>query len=458
MSSDPLAVPHDRDRHFAMQALSVFATKVLVLASGLLASVVIARALGPTGLGTYTAVFAVVTLVLTLADLGIRQATTYLMGGRTYDDETIIGNVLALLLIASVLATTIVAFVFWVGPARSHGAAVLVPALASIPLLLTIAFTKGAALAKGWIRRVNLADVWQKAGFLVALVLLLLVFDAGVPGATLAHAIGAGIAAVMSLFWLRQVGPLRPRFDRPVVARLLHLGIVYAVVLFALNLNYRIDIVLIEALLGPREVGYYAVGVRFAELVWQVPAALGVVLFSASARASSSHEAIERAVAVLRTTLPLVVAACIAIAVVAPWLIPGVFGVSFEASTASTRLLMPGVATAVVFKLLYADVAGRGQPAAGLWVFLPMAAANVVLNLMLIPTFGIEGAALATSITYVLGALAFAAQYGRREGVSFRDLFVPRRSDLSVFRRRRRHARSGSADDSANGRAAEGEA
>jgi O-antigen/teichoic acid export membrane protein len=458
MNAEPATVPKDGDRRFAMQALSVLATKVLMLASGLLASIVIARALGPTGLGTYTAVFAVVTLVLTLADLGIRQATTYLMGGRTYDDETIVGNVLALLLVASVLATTIVAIVFWVGPARAHGAAVLVPALASIPLLLTIAFTKGAALAKGWIRRVNLADVWQKGGFLAALVLLLLVLDAGIAGATLAHALGAGMAAVLSLFWLQQVAPLRPRFDRPVVARLLRLGIVYAVVLFALNLNYRIDIVLIEALLGPREVGFYAVGVRFAELVWQLPAALGVVLFSASARASGSHEAVERTISVLRTTLPLVVAACLAIAIVAPWLIPGVFGAAFEASIASTRLLMPGVATAVVFKLLYADVAGRGRPAAGLWVFVPMAAANVVLNLVLIPRSGIEGAALATSITYVLGAVAFATQYGRREGVSVRDLFVPRRSDVALLGRRRPPDRSGSIDDSESGRTTKDEA
>ena len=424
------------DRRFALQAVSVLATKIVMLASGLLASVVLARALGPGALGVYTAVFALITVVLTLADLGIRQAVTYLMGGRRAPDATVVSNLLAFLVLGSVLATTLAAGILWMGPARAYGAGVLLPALASVPLLLAITYVKGVALAKGWIRRLNLVDLWQRAAFLILLTVFVLAAGMGVAGATLAYFVGAAVGAAFSWSWLRRVAPLRIAIDKDVARRLLGLGLTYAVVLFALNLNYRVDVLLIERLLSAEAVGLYAVGVRFAELVWQLPAAVGVVLFSASARAETGRAAVARTARVLRTTLPLVVIVCIGITAVAPWLLPALFGPVFTASVTATRLLMPGVVSAVVFKVLYADVAGRGRPTDGLWVFAPLAAANVVLNLMWIPTYGIEGAAVATTVTYLVGAVAFGWRYACREGIGARELLVARRSDLAVLLRR----------------------
>lgn len=430
------------DHRFYLQTLSVLISKAAVLASGVLATVILARTLGPSGLGIYTAIFAVITIVLTLADLGVRQAVAYTMGQSKFDDQTIIGNVISLVIMVSLLAVTVVTAILLTGPARAYGLAVLAPAIASVPLLLIISYVRGVALAKGWLRRFNLADLLQKVGFVLFLTIGLVVLRTDVGGATSAYLLAAFVAGVYSLRWLGRLAPLRPRLQGTVIKQLLGLGVVYAIVLFSLSLNYRIDILLIERMLTAEDVGLYAVGARFAELIWQLPAAVGVVLFSSSARSAEATPAVARTAATLRLTLPVVALLCVLIVATAGWLLPAVFGPVFAESVASTRLLMPGVVTAVVFKILYADMAGRGNPRVGFWVFVPLAAVNVALNLVWIPRFGIEGAAAATTLTYVLGAIGFSWRYIRLEGVTLDTLFVPRRRDVSWMVRHR--------DDDAN--------
>lgn len=421
-------------RRLARSSATVLATRLFMMLAGVAAAVIVARTLGPDGLGRYVAIVTVVMLVLNLADLGLRQAVAFTMGQRAFPDDAIVSTVLSLLLVTSAAGVALAAVVFLSGPARAYGPA-LIPALIAIPLLLTTAYARGVSLAHGWIGRFNYAGLIERAAIVALLLLFLVGLRLGLTGAMSAYAAGAAAAAIYSLLLLRRVARLRFGWDATVARRLVSLGAVYAVTLFVLNLNYRIDILLLERLAAAGDVGVYGVGVRLAELVWQIPAAIGVVLFSESAQSTDTAVAVERTTHVLRVSLPVTIVTCSALYLLAPPLIAIAFGADFAPSVGVVRWLLPGIAAAVIFKILNADLAGRGRPAHAFWVYSFVALLNVGLNLLWIPRFGVLGAAAASSASYLIGGLWFATSYARLHRIALGRVLLPRARDFAPLAR-----------------------
>jgi O-antigen/teichoic acid export membrane protein len=104
-------------------------------------------------------------------------------------------------------------------------------------------------------------------------------------------------------------------------------------------------------------------------------------------------------------SIALAVAAAGAVGVVAPWLIPAAFGEAFEASVLPLEILL----LSQIF-WGFGSAQGRSMYAAGwvegnFWTSLFAAAVSLVLNLLLIPRFGILGAAAANASTHALWAV-----------------------------------------------------
>ena len=217
---------------------------------------------------------------------------------------------------------------------------------------------------------------------------------------------------------------------------MLSLGVIYAIALFVINLNYKIDIVLLERLSSAAEIGQYTTGVTITELIWQLPTALGVVLFSRSANAKDSQAFTWKIAKLLRVTILISIAGAVALSVAAPILIPTVYGEAFLPSVRVLQILMPGVVTFTIFKVLNMDLAGKGRPEISLAVFSPAVLLNIALKLMWIPKYGDNGAALASTISYSLSAIVFLFVYARIVKIKITSLLKFQVSDwdfLSKF-------------------------
>jgi Na+-driven multidrug efflux pump len=60
---------------------------------------------------------------------------------------------------------------------------------------------------------------------------------------------------------------------------------------------------------------------------------------------------------------------------------------------------------------------------------------NVSLNLVLIPAYGITGAAMATAASYTLSALMLLVFFVRESGLAWHEAIFLRRSDLAMWKR-----------------------
>jgi O-antigen/teichoic acid export membrane protein len=98
-------------------------------------------------------------------------------------------------------------------------------------------------------------------------------------------------------------------------------------------------------------------------------------------------------------------------------------------------LLLPGVLSLAVGRLLSADLNGRGLPGSVARVNVAMALVNIALNLWWIPIWGAAGSAAATSISYGTAVILLGLRYRRVSGIGWRELLLLTRSERAELAR-----------------------
>lgn len=165
----------------------------------------------------------------------------------------------------------------------------------------------------------------------------------------------------------------------------------------------KIDLMLLTLLAAPELVGFYAVAAAFGAIIVTLASSAGqVVLRRVSA---GGHEA-------LRQVLPRALGVCLILAggaagvafVTASELVPLLFGSSFESSIEPMRILMPGAVALSVAAVLGNALRALGRPLAPVWAGLGGTLTTLVLLPILLPALDASGAAIASTVSYVVVA------------------------------------------------------
>jgi O-antigen/teichoic acid export membrane protein len=399
-------------RRLLLDIGGTFGTRALVLPFNLLSGILIARLLQPEGKGLFTTVATIADLVVDIATLGVFRATTYYVARSASDRQTDRQTRAASLWLS-----------LWLGLGSTLllvGAAVLAPRWAPElpPLALLLAAPMGlaamlrslfSATLRGEHRpnHVNVVTLAFSALLLTALALLgltgLLSLELAVLGRTCATALAGLLALLMVL--RGPVGVPWPRADWPVARALLAFGVPAAVAMFLETLHYRIDVLLIQAFLESRDVGYYSIATNAGELLWLLPSAVGLVLFprvAATRRRDGATETTRLACWTLGLTAP----AALSLGAVAELVIVPVYGAAYLPSFQPLRLLLPGLVVMSAAIVLTSSLLGQGRLRGLVVVNACSIVTNAALNVLLLPRFGLNGAAVASSLSYALTAFA----------------------------------------------------
>ena len=193
----------------------------------------------------------------------------------------------------------------------------------------------------------------------------------------------------------------------------------------------RGDVFLVGHFLGVAGVGIYSVAVTLSEVMTRFPDAVGWVLMPRSAgaadtdaqRRSARYARLSTLMAAL-LALPYLFAANVLVNVALPE--------SFHSVVTVLALLMPGVVASCISRVLGADLVGRGQ--AAVVARTTWATAGIVLcaDVLLIPAFGLAGAAGANSIAQIAAAAVMAKVYGRESGLDLRTLLMISGQDVNL--------------------------
>ena len=178
--------------------------------------------------------------------------------------------------------------------------------------------------------------------------------------------------------------------------------------------NFRVALLLTEWLLGTVAVGLYAIAVTIAEILFYFPNALAIV---SSARYAAATRADARALLNRSTRWVLTVSAAtaLAMAIAARPVIRLAFGPSYLESGTVLLIILPGVVayTPIAVVTWYFN-AHRQKPIVNMVIAGFSALLNASLTLMWAPKHGLAGVAWATTTAYIAASL-FSIVMVRRE-------------------------------------------
>ena len=425
-------------------SLRVLVAQVAGNAGYFVSVLLLARALAPAGRGTVAFVTVAALLTSRVSLLGSPEAGKVLAAKRPDVRAGVLANLLLLTAVTAVAgAALVLALLVLVPGARPPGVGRLQLALLGGSTVALAGSVAAASFLQGCSRFREYTRVLAGAPWLYALLLALSWRLGGitVDRALVAWLIAQGAAAaVLWVLCVQTAGAARP--DLRLLREAIAFGLRAWLGGLAYLLNARVDQLLLGVLAGEAVLGVYAVAVNASEVLFYVPSAVAAALLPSLACCDRAALA-DRALRVFRAVALVTVAGIGAATLLAPLLVPLVFGDAYRASVVPLLLLLPsalGFAANAVFSSALLASASPGLSSLGPLVSLPT---GIVLDLLLIPSLGASGAAIAASAALLCGGATAASAFGFRCGLAPASL-VPRRADLAALMaqlRRRRIAR-----------------
>lgn len=171
----------------------------------------------------------------------------------------------------------------------------------------------------------------------------------------------------------------------------------------------RIDQIMIKEMLGDREVGIYSVAVRLSEVWYFIPMVITSSLFPSiiNARKVSQELYHVRLQRLYSFMVWIAIAAAIPTTFLSDWLVAFLYGEAYQGAGEVLRIHVWGSVFVFLGVASSAWLTSENLQHISFYRTLSGAMINVSLNIVLIPIFGIVGAAVATVISYMAAGFLF---------------------------------------------------
>ena len=377
--------------------------KSVTLLFSFVTTMVIARILGPETFGTLNYVLSLVTIFAVISNLGIDNVIYKELVARKEDRENILGSAIALKLFTGLAAIALAAVSLLFMNET--------PEIKTLTFLLTLSFLCQPLALLGYdFMKDNEPKYTTMAQalslFLTSLLkIIVVVLTSSLFYFVLILVVENLILGLIYAFQIKRIKrrTLAFRTRSKEVAYILSLAIPLTLSSAFTEIYSRIDQVMLKHYVDEKAVGLYAAAVRLTEVWYVIPNILFPTFFPALINSSSNTTEYRkrfRMFALLLLGLSLLIAAVTFI--FSPLMVRIVFGPEFMAATPLLATYVFSLIGSFISFLAFHDLMLKNKR--GLLVFLPALTAliNIGLNLLLIPSNGALGAALATVISYNL--------------------------------------------------------
>ncbi len=417
-------------RFVALNMMGVFATGVI----GFVASIVLARLLGPSDRGLVALMYSVSSLALVLAGLGVPWATIYYAKRSDATPQGLLGNSL---LQAGVMAAVLVPAA-WVGYqwlantfGQGEGGTTWVLAAVLVPIVFLDWTTHGQLQGMLLFGRYNMLSILAKIAYLLTILVLLGIFSLGVAAGMYAYIVAS---LVMIGGALRPIlASRRPQIELQLLRRMLHYGSRVQVGSIFQVAMARLDIVILQLFRPLSQVGYYVVAQTIAELLLQLSGAFQMSVMPLVSRYQGDMRQATTSADSVRHYGLVGGAATIGNAFFGTAIILFAYGSQYQSAIVPMLVLLPGIWFLGMGSVIQGDLSGRGRPGLSSQLAGLAAVVTIVLDLALIPPFGVIGAAIASVIAYTTYGVVSLMALRNLSGIPIRRLVTPTRADIAGY-------------------------
>ena len=428
-------------------ALSVVAD-VGSLVAATVVSVVLAREIGPSANGVYALLLTLVNIATLIASLGLGTGITYGLSHGWWPVAGLVRAALRAALVLGLIGTAAsLGFYLWTehSALRHVTPHLALVALPMIPASLAWQFAAAILLARDRYEGYTALLLINAAATLAITVALALVF--GLTGAVIGALAATWLTALAGTHVLRRSDESRVDSSTPArpgpirLTRAFRFGLQAWLGNIMQQANYRVDLLVLGAYAGANRIGVYSVAVTITAIAWILPHGLQTVLFPRTASldsavqagrlsAAESDEAVARAT---RQSALLVLPAGVIVTILLG-VVPLIFGSKFTETVWLGIILVPGVLSLGIGKVLSSVVTGRTGPRYMMYASTIAAAVTLALYFTLIPSDREWGAAIASSLSYAVTTILIVVFFRRAVAIPLRSALLPTQADLIQYR------------------------
>lgn len=416
-------------------SLSSLAVTAMLFILRMVKNIVFTRLLGPSGRGIYGLLTTIPGLIISFGNLGFGLGSVYLLSKKKYALYKILGNAFFYLLVqGTILALVGAALLSFKGILKAdyhtiENFSLLV--LVAIPFLL--AQHTGGTLLMGIkdIDFYNILRILFSAFPMLFMVLLWLITKDALFSAMAAWTGAIAIVAVISFVQLYKKAGKRFSISIPYLKEAFSFGLRGNISMFANEVVRRIDILFIAYFLGATQVGYYAVSVSVAEILLALPEAIALP-FLPIRMGMDSSEAASFSPFVIKYVFLIMVFVCGITALAGKAIIFILYGKDFFPALVPMLCLLPGILALSLYQFLKADIYSINRPGFISIVALISMTSNLVLNYLMIPLYGINGAAISSSVSYAVSTLILFVFFLRKTGLSWDAVLLVKKKDVQL--------------------------
>ncbi|MEW6411338.1 MAG: polysaccharide biosynthesis C-terminal domain-containing protein [Candidatus Zixiibacteriota bacterium] len=432
---------------FIKSAGTTLAFKIIAMSFGLGISVLIGRAMGPEGRGVYGLVMTVIMISSVFGVFGLGAANAYFIAKDRNHARVIGWQSLFVGIAGAAVSTVAVLFVRHLAPAVLKGleGPVLVITLLMVPLFLWGNLYARAYLGLGRVVAFNTFETFGRGIFFGAAAVVILFMNRDMTFYL------ASVLACLSLLTLGyiiryfQISPSGKTKAREFFTLSISYGVRPWIAAVFTWITIRSGIFFVNYFKGTAEAGLFSVAQQISELLIIVPSVVGAILFPRVASGDSK----DLTAKVLRTMNAVFLPLFLLLAFLAEPIITLLFGAEFLPSAVALRIILPGAYLLGLEVIIAGDIAGRGYPWPVALIWIPVFAINAIGYMILVPRYGIDGAALATSISYALIFVYMTFQLRKMTSFTLSQLFIPRLADLRALLSSSRFGSGGQAQSNA---------
>ncbi|AHF99761.1 polysaccharide biosynthesis protein [Halostagnicola larsenii XH-48] len=401
------------NRSLTSGILTVASGKFITLFLGIISSPLLYRWMGPADYGAYATVLSAHSIIMIFVSTAVADGVRkYVAEERSIDnwERSVVGFYLRLATLLVVIGSAILGlltyagvFEFVWGPEFTRYSYVMIGMVIASQYMM---FARKSLMGFGLEKYSEPLKVLYNVSFVVVAVPLVY-YGYGVVGALLGQVIAAGLAAVLGHVVLHFHQSLRSVFERDTGTlpkrEMMSFNTLSIVLVFLLMSLYHVDVMMLQALANQDEVGHYKAALVFAEFLWFAPITLQTVFVHSTSElwSKGENERVSRLAAkTTRYTFLLTAIMAIGMAALAHDVVPVYWGAESEPAVDPLLLLLPGAVGFALARPMLAIGQGKGELRYPIIATGSAAGINVVLNTILIPLYGMYGAAIATSIGY----------------------------------------------------------
>ncbi len=403
-----------------------------MVGNSLVAGIIVARWLGAEGLGQLAVINVAVGTLVQLASLGLPSANTYFIAqDPRHLGSAAINSLIFALFVGTLLALVLIAL----ATARSDWFGFIPPQLIaiaaiSLPFQLLTLIGLNIFLALKQIYRFNLLDLAGQAFVLINALVALVLLRAGLE---LLIALNTAANVLIAMLIVGLIGWHRTlltkpawRFNLAFLRRMLSYGFKFHIGILAAALIFRADLLVVNHFWGQTEAAVYSVASQVALMIMMLPGVIATLLFP---RVTAEQDIRGQTTCVVSRHTAFIMLFCCLAAIPFSYLIPLLYGAAFAEVTTQLLILLPGIYLIGIESVLAQHLNALGLPRTVPLFWLLTLTTNIFLVLILVPRYGAQGAAIASTASYALIFALVTFYFLSRTGRGLSDALVLTRQE-----------------------------